>query len=56
MSVIINEFETMIEVPINKSTSPSVRQEPPRVPQLTPHDIRNINRRERRREARLRAY
>lgn len=58
MSVIINDFEVVVEPPAESagSQAPAEQEEAPPQPPMGPRDVRDIVRRQAMREARVRAH
>ena len=59
MSVIINDFEVVVEPPAESEAAERSRAQPegaPAAPPIGPRDVRDMLRRQARREARVRAH
>jgi hypothetical protein len=56
MTVVINEFDVLVEPPAAADTEDRSTENRPQEPQLTPQDIRDVERFLAERRARLRAH
>jgi hypothetical protein len=56
MTVVINEFDVLVEPPAAANTEGGAAETRPQEPQLTPQDIREVERLLAERRARLRAH